>query len=280
MEKLFIFLVRIYLRLLSYISTSLAAKQAIYLFQKPKKRAFKEHELEFYAQAKHFKVAYSEEDLDAYEIGSENKKLILLVHGWGSNLGRLSEIAFKLKDKGYRVVGLNFPAHGYSKLNQTNMIFCKEALKNLINNLNIREPFSVVTHSFGSGVSAFALADLGIKVNKIVFLTSANKIADIFLDFKKILHLEEKSYQMSVKYMEELAQAKLSDLNVQDILKQVNFDKILIIHDKYDTMLPYRYATELAENVRDAELMTIENKGHSGMLFEPEVIQKVLEFID
>ena len=280
MEKTILFLIKIYFKIISFFSPNLAVKQAIYLFQKPNGRAYKPNEIDFYNKAKHFKVSYKEEDLDAYEIGSENKKIILLVHGWGSNLGRLSEIAFKLEAKGYRVVGINFPAHGNSKLKQTNMIFCKEALKNLIKQLNITEPFSVVTHSFGSGVSAFTLADLGLKVNKLVFLTSANKIADIFLDFKKMIGLNDTVYSLVVKEMEEIAQISLHDFNVQDVLKKVDYEKILVIHDKFDNMLPYKNATELAENVRNLELMTIENKGHSGMLFDNEVIEKVVDFID
>jgi hypothetical protein len=44
-------------------------------------------------------------------------------------------------------------------------------------------------------------------------------------------------------------------------------------------MLPYRYSKEIAEASRNCELMTIENKGHSGMLFEKEVIEKVVDFL-
>ena len=280
MEKIALFFIKLYFKIISFFNLELAAKQAILLFQKPNRRDFKENEIDFFKKAKHFIVSYNDEDLDAYEIGSEHKKMILLVHGWSSNLGRLSEIAFELEKKGYRVVGLNFPAHGNSKLKQTNIIFCKEALKNLIHQLNISEPFSVVSHSFGSGVSAFALADLGLKVNKLVFLTSANKVLDIFLNYKKMVGLTDKTYNLVVKKMQEKAQIDLEEMNVDEILKRVDFEKLLVIHDKYDSMLPYRYATELVANVRNAELMTIENKGHSGMLFDKAVIEKVVEFIN
>jgi len=87
-------------------------------------------------------------------------------------------------------------------------------------------------------------------------------------------------YSLVVKEMEEIAQISLQDFNVQDVLKKVDYEKILVIHDKFDNMLPYKNATELAENVRNLELMTIENKGHSGMLFDNEVIEKVVDFID
>lgn len=280
LEKVVFFIIRLYFKIVSVLAPQLAARQATTLFQRPKKRAYKTNEVDFYNKAKHFKVDYSEESLDAYELGSENKKMVLLVHGWGSNIGRLSNIAFRLEAEGYRVVGMNFPAHGNSKLNQTNMLYSRDALKALLNQLQIQESFSLVSHSFGSGVSAFTLADLGLEVDKLVFLTSANRIEDIFLDFKKMVSLGDKAYRIMVEKLEKTALLKLEELNIQDVLKAVEYKKLLIIHDKYDKMLPYSYATEIAENAPNVELMTIENKGHSGMLFDETVINKVVSFID
>lgn len=279
MKKIALLLIKLYFTVVSRLFTNLAAKQALELFQKPTRRAYKPNEIDFYNKAKHFKVDYEEEELDAYEIGSENDNLVFIVHGWGSNIGRLSKIAFRLVEEGYRVVGINFPAHGNSKLTKTNMVFSKNAFVSLVKQINPKKPFSIVSHSFGSSVSALAMKEMGLKINNLVFLTSANKTSEIFLDFKKLINLSDKSFKKLLKISEDVVKIDFMKLYVEDILVDVMYDKMIVIHDKFDKMLPYHYATEIAENARNCELMTLENKGHSGMLFEHEVIEKVVNFL-
>jgi len=278
MKKIAFAIVKFYFTVFSKIFPNFTAKQALSLFQKPSRRPYKDNEIAFYNKAKHYKLNYSEEALDVYELGSENKKLVFLVRGWGSNLGRLSKIAFKLEDEGFRVVGINFPAHGNSKLKKTNMVFSKNAFVNLVQHVNPLKPFSIVSHSFGSSVSALSMKELGLEVNSLVFLTSANKTSEIFLDYKKLINLSNKSFEILLKMSEEKVKIDFMKLNIEDVLQDVNYKQMVVVHDKFDKMLPYHYATEIASKAKNCELMTLENKGHSGMLFEQIVIDKVLEY--
>jgi len=280
MKKFIMSLIKLYFTIVSRIFPDLAAKQAINLFQKPTKRAYKQNEIEFYNKAKHFTVNYKEETLDAYELGPNNKKLVFIVHGWGSNIGRLSKIAFRLEKEGYRVVGMNFPAHGNSKLTKTNMVFSKNAFVNFVKQINPKESFSIVSHSFGSSVSAFAMSEMGLEFDNLVFLTSANKTSEIFLDYKKLINLSDKSFNKMLDYSFKLVNLDFMKLNIEELLTKVKYKKMLVIHDKYDKMLAYHFATEIASKSRNCELMTLENKGHSGMLFENEVIEKVVNFLN
>lgn len=279
MQKMFLYLIRFYFKLFSNIFPQKIANQAIKLFQKPKSRAVKPEEQAFFDYARNFKVTFENELLDAYEIGEEHTKLVIIVHGWGSNLGRLSALALRLEKEGYRIIGLNFPAHGFSKTKYTNMVYCKNALNALFLQLNIQQDFSLIAHSFGSGVSAMSLAELQLPINTLVFMTSANQIEDIFLDFKKMVSLGEKPYQIMVKRMEKLSKLAIKDFSVQNFLKHVQYNQLYIFHDKFDKVLPYQFATSLHANTINATLITLENKGHSGMLYDAEVIEKTVQYI-
>ncbi|MTI29452.1 alpha/beta hydrolase, partial [Xanthovirga aplysinae] len=193
--KLYLFLLRSYYTILSILWPSLAAKRAFFLFQKPQKKAFRKNELGFYQKAKHFKVSFHLEDIDCYELGNSEGELVFLVHGWESNAGSLSAIGFDLVKEGYRVIALNLPGHGYSKLKHTNLIICKEALLKVINEISPKDPFSVVAHSFGSAVSTFALSESNYKIRNLILLTTPNQIERIFLEFKNIIHLGDSAYQ-------------------------------------------------------------------------------------
>ena len=73
-------------------------------------------------KAKHFKVSSSKEDLLCYELGSENNNLVFLLHGWESNPGSLSKIAYSLSENNYRVISFDLPGHA-GVINQTILIF-------------------------------------------------------------------------------------------------------------------------------------------------------------
>jgi len=279
MKKLILSFLKLYFTIFSRVFPKNTAKQAFNLFQKPSKRAYKENEIDFYNKANHFLVDYEEETLDAYELGSKNEKLIIIVHGWGSNIGRLSKIAFTLEKEGYRVIGMNFPAHGNSKLTKTNMVFSKNAFVKLIKKINYNKAFSIVSHSFGSSVTALAMKEMGLEINNLIFLTSANRTSEIFLDYKKLINLSDKSFEILVEMSNKKVNLDFMNLNIEDLLEDVNYKKLLVIHDKYDKMLPYHYATEITSKARNSELMTLENKGHSGMLFEKVVIDKIITFL-
>ena len=169
-------LIRLSFRILSFVWPKMAGKLAFRLFQVPRNKSFRNREKAFFEKARHFVVPHPTEDIDAYELGNPDGKLVLLVHGWDSNAGSLSKIAGELAVRGYRVVTFNLPAHGTSKLKRANLILCAGAMRALLDFLNPTEPFSIVTHSFGSAVSSYTLAKAPYIVDRFVMLTSPNRL--------------------------------------------------------------------------------------------------------
>jgi alpha-beta hydrolase superfamily lysophospholipase len=156
--KMMLLLTRLYFKTLSILWPSKAGEKAFYAFQRTRRLPFKKAEIKFYETARRFEVVHPNEKVNAYELGDPKGKLVLLVHGWESNAGSMGAIANRLSREGYRVVALDLPAHGKSALAHTNLHECREALRAVIYQLRPAS-FSIVSHSFGSAVSAFALAD-------------------------------------------------------------------------------------------------------------------------
>ena len=71
----------------------------------------KKESLEFFEKAKHFKVPSGGEDLFCYEFSPENNNLVFLLHGWESNPGSLSKIAYSLSENNFRVISFDLPGH-------------------------------------------------------------------------------------------------------------------------------------------------------------------------
>ncbi len=71
----------------------------------------------------------------------------------------------------------------------------------------------------------------------------------------------------------------LSDMNIVDRLKTCNFEGILVIHDKYDKVIPYKNAEDICKLVNNSVLKTFEKIGHYRMLWNDDVIKETVDFI-
>ena len=171
-----IYILRFYFKTISLFAPKLSGVKAFKLFQKVRIKTIRKREEEFYINAKHFNIPFDKESLSCYELGENNPNLVFLLHGWESNAGSLSKIAYKLAENNYRVISFDLPGHAKYNSSYTNLAECKNAFTNVIDFVKPKKPFSILSHSFGSAVSVYTLSNLNYKIDKLVFLTSPNSI--------------------------------------------------------------------------------------------------------
>lgn len=271
--------IQLYYRIISVIAPRFAFKQAIDLFQTVRKKNIRKREQEFYNKARQYKLNHSTENLFVYELGENDAPPILLLHGWDSNAGSMSMIADRMVDKGYKVITINLPAHAFSNLKKTNFFECKNAFIELIKHVNPIQPISVITHSFGSGVAAAAFSELDYPIDKMVLLTSSNKLIDFFVDFKKLIKLGDKSYQLMCNWASNLLKEDLESLEITDKIKLLNFKHLLLIHDKNDKIIPFHNSKYIHSNIRNSTLIDHLKTGHYRMLWNKDVLENIDNFI-
>jgi pimeloyl-ACP methyl ester carboxylesterase len=276
MKTATMFFIRLYFRVLSALWPAKAGEKAFRLFQRTRKLPFKKAEKEFYGQARKFEVVHPAENVHAYEMGNPSGNLVILVHGWDSNAGSMGAIANTLAREGYRVVALDLPAHGYSRLTHTNLRECREALRALIYQLRPSAPFSVISHSFGSAVATIALSGTRYTVDNFIMLTSPNRLIDVFDEFKNQIALGEQAYQELLQQTYAVLKEPVEEVRVESKALKMNYNKIIIIHDANDKVLPYSNAVRLSNVLPGAQLHTIKKAGHYRMLWNAEVIRKVV----
>jgi len=278
--KMYLKFIKHWLNFLSIIAPKYGGKIVINIFQKVRIKRIKEAEKEFYSKMKPFKVSQkNNEALHCYELGKPNGRLVFLVHGWDSNAGSLTRFAFELANKGYRVISLDLPAHSNTEEIRTNLYICKNAFKALIDYINPKEPFSVIAHSFGSIVIAFALSETNYLVDKIVLLSANNKLKEVFLGFQKFIGFNDKIFRHIEIWIKNFFKEDLSEMKITNRLKTVNFEEMLIIHDKFDKVIPYRNAEEIVKIVQNTKVLAFERIGHYRMLWNEDVINETINFI-
>lgn len=273
-------LIQLYFKILSHLSPYIAGRQAFFLFQKTRKKTIRKNEKTFYTLSRHFTVPHHLENIDCYELGDPAGKLVLLVHGWDSNAGSMTSIAFELVQRGYYVVAFNLPGHGFSRLKKANIKACREYFLAVVEKLYPDKPFSVIAHSFGSAVTTFALADSRFEVDKLIFLTNPNKLTQVFQEFKGLIKLSDKAYDTTIQMAEALVQRPVEEMSIEDYSEKVTYRKLLLIHDKADKVLSYSNSMAVAKKWPNSTLVALENIGHYRMLWNEYVVSSIVNFIE
>ena len=275
-----IYFLRFYFKTICLFAPKFAGSKAFKLFQKVRIKTIRKREEEFYINAKHFNIPFDKENLSCYELGENNPNLVFLLHGWESNAGSLSKIAYKLAENNYRVISFDLPGHANYKSNYTNLAECKNAFTNVIDFIKPNKSFSVLSHSFGSAVTTYTLSKLNYKIDKLVFLTSPNSILEIFIDFKKLIGLSISAFSYLLEKADLLANEKIKNFYIDEKLKYFNFSKLLLIHDEYDKIIPVKNSVEIqSKNKQNTEFIKHKNIGHYKMLWNDKVLEDTLRFL-
>lgn len=275
-------LIQNYFKITSAIAPNFAAKQGVKVFSKVRLKKIKTKEIEFFTLSKDFSVPFkNHKPLKCYESGNPNGKLIFLIHGWDSNIGSLTLFAKGLiETNNYRIIGISLPAHGYHDEKRTNMVESGEAFKTVLEHINPQEEFDVIAHSFGSGVTTMGLASSDYKADKVVFLTAPNKVKNIFKEFKEFVKMGDKAYDnMLAIARNKILNEPIENYTIAKKLKKASFNELLIIHDEFDKILPFKNSEEIVEMHPNIKLHKMQKIGHYRMLWNPEIVQITKNFL-
>jgi pimeloyl-ACP methyl ester carboxylesterase len=270
-----------YFAMVSWISPRMAGKQAFEFFQRtfPKSKRIKGRELMFYNENKAFVLETINDSIHCFELGDPSHPMVFVVHGWNSNPGSMYTIAKQLVQAGCYVVLPELPAHGRSTAKKTNLLRCSEAFLIAVNRLLLGRSFSVVSHSFGSAVVSYALAVSHQQVDRWVMLTSPNELCVIFREYQAFIRLSEKAYRHLSDKVHEVLKETLETVSVAEKIQHIDINALLIIHDRYDRVLPFKNAQSIACSVEKAEVVGMERIGHYRMLTNPQVLEYMDAFL-
>ena len=273
-------LIKPYFKTLSAVSPRLASKSAFELFQKVRKKDIRDREKPFYEKATFYEIPYRNENIHCYSFGDPKNDIVVLVHGWDSNAGCMYKFIDPLLAQNKHVLSFNLPGHAFYTQNKTHLYEAKEVFKTFIMSLPKEKKKSIIAHSFGSAVTTFGLSEMDYHVDQLVFLTSPNKISDIFMDYKDFIGLNDKSYARLIDRASAILKEPLEAVNVEDRILLIPFKHLFLLHDRSDKIIPFRYSEDIHKAVSNSTLIPYDKLGHYKMLWNDELIAKVMEVVD
>lgn len=217
--------------------------------------------------------------------GKENSPLIILVHGWGRNAGRMIPYIDKFHKAGFNLLAFDARNHGSSDADRysTMLKFAEDisatieyiSEKGWMNSKNL----GLLGLSVGGAASIYAAAhDKRIKA-----VITVGAFADPQSVMKKQLidrHIPTPVIWGAIKYIQYKVGLKFADIAPVKYIHDTSAD-LLLIHGEKDVTVPIEQGEKLYRNAREGkvELWKLPEKGHSDCHFEEGYWEKVIGFM-
>ncbi len=270
---------RLVFALLCRLSPSLATKWADRLFFTPHSVKRPESELAYYRSAEKSSFAFNGQMIALYQWG-QGDEAVLLAHGWGSRGTRLGPLVGPLIEAGYRVVTVDFPAHGDSGGKMTNLLEITQLLSRLCE--RFAPVKALVAHSFGGMATLAAIHKFDLDVKRAAIIAAPFTMEFIFESFSDQLGLTR---QVRARLVTAIVERFEKTRNVQvfdyspDRYAHTLQIPFLVFHDKGDREVAYEQGLRLSSALPNVEFVSTEGLGHRRIFRDPEVVRKVVEFV-
>ncbi len=270
--------VQLFFQVIGRLAPNFAAKVAYKLFTTPRKRAVHKVSDEWIESARVFEFMYGREMLKGYEWGNGDR-VVLLVHGWESRGTAMRTFVPHLLEQGFRVVTFDGPAHGHSAGSRTNLIHFAGALKAIVK--QIGTVHSIIAHSFGGPVTVFAMSKMepSFQIKKLVLVGAPDRVELAMANTLETLRLPNPVYRKFRAKIEKLLEVPIEEVAVQQLSRHLQIEDVLVVHDEQDDVVPVEAAYRMFEHWSNASLLLSKGYGHYLLMKNPDLLERVTQFI-
>ena len=276
MNTIIIKTIRFITKFLEAISDRLAAVWASKLFFSPHKKHKNSLNLvDMKTNWVDFTSTFGDaEQCKVYQAGSG--PTVLLVHGWEGSAYSYSVLSEQLVNAGFRVLLFDFPAHGQSSGKKTNL----EELQRLISKMSSQEQdlHAIIGHSFGAFATAYAIA-LNLNIKHFISISSPVDMDFIVDSLCETIGASTKTKQSLITKIESILKAPYEYASIEKNKLIAKVDG-MIIHDQKDKIVPFNQAKQLSNIWPNATFVTTSGLGHSRILRDDSVIDKIIDYLN
>ena len=256
------------------------AKQAYTMFATPRWRAKHTRTDHIIDSARVIDFNFREHIIKLYEWGNPEHPKILLAHGWESRGTALRMFVPELLKLNYCIVSYDAVGHGDSSGKLNNISTNAKTIAAIINNYG--GIYGAIGHSFGcsSLVYAMQFIDNSIAIEKLVFLAVPHKTKRLIDGFFKMVNAPDGVKKSFYSIIEAANHRSLDEIDVATAHSDVKVGKLLLLHDRFDDVTSLEAAENVVHNWDNAKLLITEGYGHFRIAKNPDVIKRIIEFIE
>ena len=259
------------------IAPPIAHNIAWNLFFSPFKFKRPSRENSVFETAKISSITINNKMVKIFEWGKLGDPIVALAHGWSGRATQFYKLIESLVEKGFHVVSFDAPAHGLSEGKSTNIKEFYEILSHIEN--KIGKIKAGIGHSFG-GVSLLYAIKQGLKLDSVAMVASPTIGEDILTAFRKKINASSQTSRALRKMVISRFNLDFEEITACELAKTITLKNHLIIHDKNDLEVPYRNAESLKSVNPVATIVLTKGLGHTRIIRDGEVVNKIIHFID
>jgi len=199
------------------------------------------------------------------------------LHGWSGWVGQFEGLIRESNPSEYTIYAVQPVGHGDSRAARSHPGRFIEASLEAIEYLD--SSFDVaIGHSLGAAalVSVQALTE---GFDSMVLVSSPATIEGVLNRFARLLNLGKRSKLHFITTMEETVGIPVEELNLLSIAEAVKVP-VLLIHDTDDREVPVSESKSLSLAFENSEIFRTAGCGHSRLLKNPEVTQRIMHFLN
>jgi pimeloyl-ACP methyl ester carboxylesterase len=228
---------------------------------------------DLFASAKPFTIEGMPLPMKLYGFGEGPRAL--LVHGWESRSEKFASLVEPLVQRGYQAIAVDAHAHGAAPGARLPFGVACRAMAQLLDALT---PEIVIAHSYGAATVAYGLAHaqkkFPVRVVSLAAIVEAKQISETYL------RLTRAPQSLKAPFYRELASSWGKPV---EFFSMPNFARrldcpALLVHDRWDPVIPYAHGKALHEAWRGSQLLTTSELGHHNLLKDEKVLAEVLRF--
>ena len=202
--------------------------------------------------------------------------VVLFVHGWSGRGTHVAAFIRPLQQAGYRVIAVDAPGHGETPGKRTNILECARVLQAVVQQYG--PVHGVITHSFGGMVLAYAMAQ-GLQAGRVVCIAAPARVEFLVERFASIMTMPDAVVANLKARLEQRFDANIWEMLATDANAARLDAPALVIHDKDDSSVPWQQGRLIADAWPGAQFVRTRGLGHTRILRDPAVIERVSGFI-
>lgn len=204
--------------------------------------------------------------------------VIYFVHGWGGRSMQVASFVPPLVARGFRVVSFDAPGHGRSAAGpraarRSNAVQFARALGSVGDEYG--PAHAVVAHSLGAIAAGVARRSGWLTTDRLVLLAPLTEVAGQLDSFARLLRLGPRVADRLPGEVAAHTGRTVSELTLAALIDPTP-RSILLVHDRQDRFTPCEPTVALAQQWRQAELVVTTGLGHSRVLSDPDVVDRVV----
>lgn len=210
-------------------------------------------------------------------VSGRGLRTVLLVHGWGGAGDDMQVIGDALTHLGYRVVTVDFPAHGNSTGAQTTL---PEMIQALVRVASVVGPIdTIVAHSLGAAAAVIGMGDGSLSARGVVLLAPAIGPLGFIERYCRGIGLPKTLNERFVRRIGSRAGRDVATLDARVGARRIDVPAV-IIHDPSDREVPFEQALQIAHAWRgNRALVPAAAVGHRRILRDPLVLAEIRQFV-